>query len=78
MRKRLLIGFTVVLLSIGLIGCDNRDTKNLDIYTEGYKINTTESITIRTYNGYKLIDSEIINNNDGSITVILDINKPIK
>ena len=65
------------LLSIGLVGCDRRDDKNVEVYSENY-INTSDTIKINGYNGYKLVGSEIIGNDDGSYTINIKMDKPIK
>ena len=75
MKKLLIImGLSLLIL---LTGCDKKD-KNLEMYVITRYANTTESIKINTFNGYKLIDSKVKENKDGSIEVVLKANKPIK
>ena len=70
--------FSILIFStVLLVGCDTDESDNLKIYTEKY-INTTETVKINTFNGFKLINSKRINNKDGSIRIILDFYKPLK
>jgi len=70
--------FSILIFSTILItGCDTSESDNLEIYTEKY-LNTTETVKINTFNGFKLINSKRINNKDGSVRIILDFDKPIK
>ena len=70
--------FSILIFSTILItGCDTSESDNLEIYTEQY-LNTTETVKINTFNGFKLINSKRINNKDGSIRIILDFDKPLK
>ena len=74
MKKLLIImGLSLLILLTG----DKKD-KNLEMYVITRYANTTESIKINTFNGYKLIDSKVKENKDGSIEVVLKANKPIK
>jgi len=75
--KRTLIILGIVGMTLSLIGCDTRDNKNIEIMTELY-INTSETVKINGYNGYKLVSSEIINNEDGSYSINVKMDKPIK
>ena len=70
--------FSILIFSTILTtGCDTSESDNLEIYTEQY-LNTTETVKINTFNGFKLIKSKRINNKDGSIRIILDFDKPLK
>ena len=70
--------FSILIFSTILTtGCDTSESDNLEIYTEQY-LNTTETIKINTFNGFKLINLKRINNKDGSVRIILDFDKPIK
>lgn len=70
--------FSILIFSTILItGCDTNESDNLEIYTEQY-LNTTETVKINTFNGFKLINSKRINNKDGSVRLILDFGKPLK
>lgn len=74
--KKLLIIIGMALL---LQGCSNVENDiDVDIWTESQYINTDQSITVATYNGYNLVNSEITQNEDKSYTVTLTIDKPIK
>lgn len=66
-----------ILISISLVGCDSREDKNVALYVEKY-INTSETVTINSYNGYKLVASEIIQNEDNSYSINIKMDKPIK
>ena len=68
-----ILTFSTVLL----VGCDTSESDNLEIYTEKY-LNTTETVKISAFNGFKLINSKRINNKDGSVRIILDFDKPLK
>lgn len=75
MRKLLIIlGLSSIVL---LTGCDSNE-ENVKLQIEGQYINTTETITLRTYNGYKLVESRIKDNEDDSADTVLKIDKPIK
>ena len=70
--------FSILIFSTILTtGCDTSESDNLEIYTEQY-LNTTETVKINTFNGFKLVNSKRINNKDGSIRIILDFDKPLK
>lgn len=70
--------FSILIFSTILTtGCDTNESDNLEIYTEQY-LNTTETVKINTFNGFKLINSKRINNKDGSVRLILDFDKPLK
>lgn len=75
--KKILVCITL-LLCINLVSCgDTREEYNVNIRIDEY-LNTSETVTVNGYNGYKLIGSEQTDNEDGSITVILKFNQPIK
>jgi hypothetical protein len=74
--KRVLILLFLILL---FAGCDTNKTHDVSISTdEGWYINTSESVSVTAYNKYRLIKSDKIKNNDGSYTIVLKFNKPIK
>lgn len=74
--KKLLI--TLLLLPLFLTGCDNNE-ENVKISTDnGWYINTSESITVSSFNKYRLIDSDMVTEKDGSIVVTLKFNTPFK
>lgn len=74
--RKLIIAIGMTLL---MQGCSNvKNDADVEIWTEGHYINNDQSITIATYNSYNLINSEIVQNEDGSYTVTLIIDKPIK
>lgn len=76
MIKKSLICICILLCSV-LIGCDQNNEYNVKISSSQY-INTSETITVNGYNGYKLIESNQVVNEDGSISVSLKFSKPIK
>ena len=76
MKKVLFI--LLVTISIFLVGCDNRDDKNVEVYSESHYINTSDTVKINGYNGYKLVKSEIIENEDGSYSINIKMDIPIK
>jgi hypothetical protein len=75
--KKILV---ILLISLMLTGCfDSNKNNNVVIGTDGgWYINTSESVGVNSYNGYRLIGSNKVNNPDGSITVVLKFNKPIQ
>ena len=75
MRKVLFI--LLAASSLTLASCDVREDKNIEVYSENY-INTSETVKINGYNGYKLISSEIIQNDDGSYNISIKMDKPLK
>ena len=75
MRKLLIVlGLSSMML---LTGCDNNE-KNTKISVVNRYVNTTDTIKVNTYNGYELIKSKTKNNKDGSIDILLEIDKPIR
>lgn len=66
----------MLLVVIIISGCTSND-KDVKIYTKWY-VNTSETVLIGAYNGNKLVKSNIIENEDGSIRVELIFDKPIK
>lgn len=75
--KRSLLFVALLLVPILLTGCDTND-KDITITSDnGWYVNTSESISVTGYNGFKLVNSKLINNKDGSIRVILDFKKPL-
>ena len=74
--KRVIFGI-LIFSAILTIGCDTNKSDNLEMYTGQY-FNTSGTIKINTYNGFKLIHSKRINNKDGSVRMILDFDKPLK
>lgn len=75
--KRILVGILVSTMFISLLGCDKRKDKELDIGTNWY-INTSDTVTINTFNGNKLVESNVEELEDGKIRVELIFDKPIK
>ena len=75
MRKVLFI--LLAASSLTLASCDVREDKNIEVYSE-HSINTSATVKINGYNGYKLISSEIIQNDDGSYNISIKMDKPIK
>ena len=71
--------FSILIFStVLMVGCDDtNESDNIEIYTKQY-LNTTDTIHINTYNGFTLINSKRINNEDGSVRIILDFDKPLK
>lgn len=67
--KIILIGLIVVLVTVG---CDKNEEKDIEISSTTHFVNTSESVDIRTFNGYRVTNSEIIPHLDGSYRVILD------
>lgn len=71
--------FSILIFStVLMVGCDDtNESDNIEIYTKQY-LNTTDTIHINTFNGFTLINSKRINNEDGSVRLILDFDKPLK
>ena len=71
--------FSILIFStVLMVGCDDtNESDNIEIYTKQY-LNTTDTIHINTFNGFTLINSKRINNEDGSVRIILDFDKPLK
>ena len=68
----------VLCMPLFLFGCDENDKNNVVISTDnGWYINTSESVDVSAYNGYKLIKSVKVENKDGSIDIALKFDKPI-
>lgn len=74
--KKIIFTGSLMATMILSVGCDTNE-ENIEIGTWNY-INTSDSVEIDTYNGFKLINSKTINNKDRSIRVILDFDKPLK
>lgn len=72
--NKIMIGL-VIVGSMFLSGCDTNDERDIDISSTTHYINTTESVDIKAYNGFRLIGSKSIKNEDGSYQIILDFNK---
>ena len=73
--KRALLSISLLVC---LVGCDTNKERNYGIIVDGHYVNTTESIHINTYNGYRLVNSDINEMEDGSVVITLTINKVIK
>lgn len=71
--KYILLSFCL----LGLTGCDTRADRNYGISVDSHYVNTTESINVYTYNGYKLVGSDVVENKDGSVVITLEIDKVI-
>lgn len=74
MKKLVLLFFVLTTL---LVGCDNNKNDNIEIETRHY-MDTSETVNVSSYNKYKLVELDKTNNEDGSITVTLKFDKPIK
>lgn len=75
MRKFIIM----IVLTMFMQGCSNvENDADVEIWDEGHYINNDQSITVATYNGYNLVNSEIVQNEDKSYTVTLTMDKPIK
>lgn len=74
--KNIILAILMLLVVIIISGCTSND-KDVKIYTKWY-VNTSETVLIGAYNGNKLVKSNIIENEDGSIRVELIFDKPIK
>lgn len=55
MKKRLILLLTTLLLLFNITGCDYEDDPEriINIHCESHYINTTESWSVNTHNGYK-------------------------
>ena len=71
--KRLYLIIAVLMFCFLSTGCDKRDDKDYFIYSSQY-INVTEQYTISTFNGYKFVGIEEIDD-DGTYTIIFKISK---
>ena len=74
MKKILLIIFLIIIL-LTTTGCDKRKNKDIDISSTTHYVDTTESVNIKTFNGFRLSNSELIKNENGSYRVVLDFKK---
>lgn len=70
--KILLIGLIVMLV---VVGCDKNEEKDIEISSTTHYIDTSESVNIKTFNGYRVTNSETIPYLDGSYRVILDFKR---
>lgn len=79
--KKLLVLLGILALVFTMFGCDttNDATKEIDIYCESHYINTTESWSVNTRNGYKAIKATKEYDEDEDIyTVTLTFGKVYK
>ena len=70
--KKLLI---MLLAPILLVGCDKGNDKDIDISSTTHYVNTSESVNIRTFNDFRLINSSLSKNKNGEYRLILDFRK---
>lgn len=64
----------MIVLTMFMQGSSNvENDADVEIWTDGHYINNDQSITVATYNGYNLVNSEIVQNEE--VTLIID--KPI-
>lgn len=75
--RKLIVLFLIIMCTLA-VGCDTRKDKDVEIYTESHYINTTESISVNAFNGYRLVASEIIKNEDGSYSINIKLDVVIK
>lgn len=76
--KKIFIGVTLVVLAMTMVGCDENKETNVEINSTTHYIDTTESIKVKTFNGYRLKNVEKTENTDGSIKIILEIDDIFK
>ena len=70
--KKLLI---MLLAPMLLAGCDKRSDKDIDISSTTHYVNTSESVNIRAFNDFRLINSSLSKNKNGEYRLILDFRK---
>ncbi|MGJ0846526.1 hypothetical protein ACR77J_07550 [Tissierella praeacuta] len=73
MKKFLML--IIIINALILTGCNNKENISMD--TRWY-LNTSDTVQVNTYNGYKLIESDMTTNEDETIVITLKFNKPIK
>lgn len=73
--KVLLVGIIVMVVTVG---CDKNEEKDIEISSTTHYVNTSESVNIRTFNGYRVTNSDLIQHLDGSYRMILDFDKLYK
>ena len=83
--KKKFICWSILTISVLLTGCNkhkyeklDENKNNIDINSTTRYVNVSESVKVNSFNGYKLIDSDVIKNQNGTITVVLKFNQPIE
>lgn len=71
---RNIIMFFMLIASLMLVGCDSNET-DINITSTTQYINTTESVKVSSFNGFRLSDTNTVKNEDGSYTVVLNFVK---
>lgn len=69
-RKLTLLILLTFLISILLIGCSDKNDIDVEVRARTY-INVSDAIEVLSYNGYRLVDLDRIDNKDGSITITM-------
>lgn len=78
MRKLLLVLITVILTML-CVGCDTNSIRNVDTYIDEGLINTTQTLKINTYNGYKVTSvDQSKENENGETTITIKVKNPDK
>ena len=83
MKKKFVLLVITVISLLTLCSCSNKnEERDVELENSGtYLYNpttTADALTVYMFNDYQLTDSNIKQNEDGSYTVTLEIDKPIK
>ena len=84
--KKIVIVLGILTIPFLLTSCKSENKlnkldeneKDIKIESNSMYLNVSESVKVNSYNGFKLIDSEIVKNQNGTITVVLKFNEAIK
>ena len=84
--KKIVIVLGILTIPFLLTSCKSENKlnkldeneKDIKIESNSMYLNVSESVNVNSYNGFKLIDSEIVKNQNGTITVVLKFNEAIK
>lgn len=70
-----LLVFTMCLTSLLMVGCDENYSRDVLVSSTTMHINTTESVSVKTFNGFRLTNYELTEDKNGGYKVVLNFNK---
>lgn len=75
MKRKILAGLLAIGMALALTACDENQRENVDIDTH-YYVNTTETLDVSTYNGYRFGRYNIEPTDEGGYTVTIEVMPP--
>lgn len=69
--KKILSVLIIVIIAMLCVGCDTNSIRNVDTSITDHYIDTTQTLKINTYNGYKVVSVDQSKENENGETIII-------